>query len=197
MPKKRSIRARLFGIIALMCIATGCHQDSTDVGETAKAEIATFPEGTETKEAKLSKAIGAKETGDVVFAIKDGKAMVLLDLQLEAESLVRLPPAEREIHLLKRAFVNLEHKTMARSPFKDKDRCVVRMVMLTAIDQYNRPVWGSAVEIANFEIDLAKVRQTGKSVTVLKQESVAEFFVSHTVIQDNIKEYQVGRIKIK
>jgi hypothetical protein len=141
------------------------------------------------------KTAAATGTGDVVFAIKDGKAMVLLDLQPEAGSLVKLAPAEREIHLLKRAFANLEHKTMAKSPYKDKDRCVVRMVMLTAIDQYNRPVWGSAVEIANFEIDLAKVRQTGKPASVLKQENVAEFFVSQTVNQANIKEYQVDRIK--
>ena len=201
MLKKPSIVASLLGTVALLCSVAGCQPTienpkvSKDLAKTDKVENGKSSEGSETKDGKLAKTPGPKNTGDVVFAIKDGKAMVLLDLQPEAGSLVKLAPAERDIHLRKRAFANLEHKIMAKTPYKDKDRCVVRMVMLTSIDQYNRPEWGSAVEIANFEIDLAKVRQTGKSASVLKLENVAEFFVSQTVNQENIKEYPVARIK--
>jgi hypothetical protein len=175
--------------LSSVILAAGCVQTPEDTGENK--------DQSKTAENKNIVEPTSPGMGDVVFAVVGGKTMVLRDLQPEAATLVKLDPAKRDEYLMKRAFASLDHKTMAKSPYKDNDRCVVRFVLLTSIDQYNRPVWGSAVEIAKFEIDLSKVRQSGKTVTALKEEDVTGFFVAKIVYRENIKEQPISRINIQ
>jgi hypothetical protein len=132
-----------------------------------------------------------------IVTIDAGKSLIMYDAQFENEKLTGMESASREAYLAKRAFAKLDHKKLADAKHKNMERCVVRIVMLTSIDQYQKPVWGSALKIAELEIDLGKFRKNAKMAADYQDSEIGEFFVSKQYYHENVKSQPLTLVTIK
>ena len=88
---------------------------------------------------------------DPIIIVDKGKNLIQFDVQHEAGVLVAMQTAKRESYLMEQAFAYLDHKKMENLEHKKTTRCIAKIVLLTAKDNYNKPIWGSAAPIAEFE----------------------------------------------
>jgi hypothetical protein len=144
------------------------------------------------------KASSGVEHPPIVIVDKDiGKSLIMFDVQFENEKLTELETTLREVYLAKRAFAMLDHKKMANPQHKSMERCVIKIVMLTSVDQYQKPIWGSALKIADLEIDLGKFRKSGKMAADFQDSEIGEFFVSKQFYHENVKCQPMTLVTIK
>jgi hypothetical protein len=95
--------------------------------------------------------------GQVLHVVKNGKIYVLMDLQPERQRLKSLAEQAREEFLMRRALKEAMSLPTDREDFAGKDTITIRMVLVAGIDEYNRPRWGGAAEIAFFHLSRASL----------------------------------------
>jgi hypothetical protein len=72
--------------------------------------------------------------------------------------------------------------------FADKEIVAIRMVLVNGLDEYAKPKWGSASEVASFEVDRASVRALkAEDVNGLAGDALRQPFRSVKVAHGNIK----------
>lgn len=83
-----------------------------------------------------------------LYVVKDGKAFVQVNLFPEIDALRSLDAAGQEAYLCRRAAKSLLEKGLSHKLFTAQNDFVVRLVVLKNLDEYGRPKWGDAAEVA-------------------------------------------------
>jgi hypothetical protein len=119
--------------------------------------------------------------GQALFLVNKNAPFILMDMAPELAALQHLDGGEREHYLMKRAVTTVLDKALAKKEFAGKDTFTIRMVLVTKKDEYGRPLWGEARELARFELDRSiLVGLTSQSVDVIKTEDLRSTFRSVT-----------------
>ena len=96
----------------------------------------------------------------VIATMKDGSPFILIDLYPEIEIMISLTSdIEKKEYLLKRALLSVQESLEDDDEFSEHDVFVVRVILLKEVDEYNRPKWGTAPEVAILKIDKTLIKQ--------------------------------------
>jgi len=115
----------------------------------------------------------------VLTTLKDEKPYILMDMSPELGTFKSLQGTERETFLLRRAVKAVHEHGLKETKFTGKDSFVVRMVLVEGKDEYNRPKWGSAKEIAIMETNRASAESiTPESLGNLAEDKLRSAFTS-------------------
>ena len=97
--------------------------------------------------------LGGPRTKTVMYVVKEGKPFILVDLARELPNFKDYAPAGQEEYLLKRALmIAASGDVLKRKEYEGKDAFVVRMILLLETDEYGRPKFNAAPEIALLEV---------------------------------------------
>lgn len=97
-----------------------------------------------------SKAGGTEKStsGHILYLHKNGKPFILIDIAPSIKEYASLCSSAQEEFLLKKALVALFDNKSIRNDYDGHDLFIFRMVCLTEKDEYGRPKWGTASEVA-------------------------------------------------
>lgn len=127
-------------------------------------------------------------TKNVTYVVKEQKPFILMDLAPELRALkAHGKPAQAE-YLLKRALmVAAADNVLRRKEYEGKDVFVVRMILLTELDEYGKPKWGSARELALLEVPRSAVSALSQEqINAMKLEEAKKLFTSRKMSLANI-----------
>jgi hypothetical protein len=111
--------------------------------------------------------------------VKDGTALILVDVQPEWDRLLKLTAPQRAAYFKRQAVMEALNLPTDQPQFAGKDRVKVRMVLLQGRDEYNRPKWGNAGEVAVFELSRSALDGiTAESVNHLPDPNLNRLFLS-------------------
>jgi len=123
-------------------------------------------------------------TTTVLAVMKDKRPLVLADMLPEWPKLKELAPAEREEYLLRRALVLVHQRQNTKKDFADQPVFVIRFILLTELDEYSKPKWGAAPELALLEIERAKFASlTLEGIAALDTNAVKTLFKTAKIDQ--------------
>jgi len=144
-PRSTSLLSALLVILATGC--TGSKAPPPGVpGDTALAKVAP------PKSDKVDVLTGPF-TETILAVVKQEKPFILMDLAPELPKLKGYTPAAQEEYLVKRALMAVRSDNVwKKKEYEGKNTFVVRMILLGELDEYGKPKWGSAPEIAHMEI---------------------------------------------
>lgn len=111
--------------------------------------------GTPPPPAEKTGSIDAKagpHTTTTIATTKNGKPFVLVDMGPELPALAGWAPASQTEYLKRRALMLA--RAAAAGELAGKPEYTVRMIVLTTLDEYGRPRWDAAPELARFEVTL-------------------------------------------
>jgi len=124
-------------------------------------------------------------TATVLAVMKDGRPLVLADMLPEWPKLKALAPAEREDYLLRRALILAGQKKEAKKDFAEQPVFAVRFILLTETDEYSKPKWGTAPELALLEAERAAFENlTLEDIAALDAKAVKARFKAVKIDQD-------------
>jgi hypothetical protein len=93
--------------------------------------------------------LAGPRTKTIMYVLKEGNPFVLVDLAPELPNFQGYPPAGQEEYLLKRALVIAAgDEVLKRKEYQGKDTFTVRIILLLETDEYGRPKFSAAPEIA-------------------------------------------------
>lgn len=130
-------------------------------------------------ESKASKALQEEPiTKTVLAVIKDKKPLILADILPEVEKLRAFSEDERSEYVYKRALMLLESRKNAKKDFKTHETFTVRLILLKDKDEYGKPQWGSAPEVAFLTIQRSEFDTLSvDDIVNLSADSVKKLFV--------------------
>lgn len=146
-------RRLAWALLAIPLVAAGCGSRqpanaAPDMPTAATVQSGNAATGTE----KVDVSTGPF-TQTILYTLKDQMPFVLMDLAPELPKLKRYGHEGREEYLLKRALaVLVSDRVRKRKEYEGKDAFVIRMILLMELDEYGKPKWGNAPEIALLEI---------------------------------------------
>ncbi|MCE9548254.1 MAG: hypothetical protein K8T25_22505 [Planctomycetia bacterium] len=121
-------------------------------------------------------------TTTILYVIKDDKPHVLMDMLPEAPTLRGLTDAAAREYLMKRALAVLVGEGLGQEKFAGRTEFTVRMILLNDVDEYGKPRWGQAPQIALFSISRSKLeRLDKKGVDALKRDQLPSLFDSANI----------------
>jgi hypothetical protein len=126
--------------------------------------------------------------GQALFLVSNNTPFILMDMAPELPALRNLNAGAREHYLMKRAVAVVLDNALSKKQFAGKETFVIRMVLVSKKDEYGRPLWGEATELARFELDrsvLAGV--TSQSIDGMKTEALRSTFRSVTFSQSTLQ----------
>ncbi|MFH1024906.1 MAG: hypothetical protein V1809_16115 [Planctomycetota bacterium] len=89
---------------------------------------------------------------DILYLMKDGNPLVLADMMPEAGKLAGHNEAARERYLMRRALQMVFEGLVKESKFAEQKQFVVSMILLKERDEYGRPQWATAPQLARFTV---------------------------------------------
>jgi hypothetical protein len=92
------------------------------------------------------------KVGAIACLMKDGKPFIMVNMAPELPNFGKAGKQAKEDYLQKRAAEVIIDFALTKEEYEGKDTFVVRMVLLDGKDDYNRPKWGSAVNLAFLEL---------------------------------------------
>jgi hypothetical protein len=162
-------------LLTLLAIAVGCGGSKSP--EPNGPRDAAAPRAAPPNEAQPPKSDKADVstgplTSTILSVVKDQKPFILMDMAPELARLKGYTPAAQEEYLVKRALTAVRSDNVwKKKEYEGKDSFVVRMILLTELDEYGKPKWGSALEIAIVEIPRRAVAQrTREAIAALDRE---------------------------
>lgn len=91
-------------------------------------------------------------TEDIVFAVKDGGPLILVDMAGETDHFQSLPAKARQEYLAKRALIIVAEQALARPDYQGMDLFKVKLVEVTDYDDYDQPKWFDADHLGSFRV---------------------------------------------
>ena len=91
-------------------------------------------------------------TEDIVFAVKDGGPLILVDMAGETEHFQSLAAKARQEYLAKRALIIVAGQALARPDYKGMDTFKVKLVEVVDYDDYDQPKWFTADHLGSFRV---------------------------------------------
>jgi hypothetical protein len=129
---------------------------------------------------------GDDKKGQVIYAFKNNKPFIVMDMFPELNRFKKLAPAAQEVFLMRRALATLHSDSMQKEQYKGSKQCVVRMLLVKSMNGYNQAEWGQAEEIALMEINRDKASSHLESTENLPENVLRACFASVKVHRDKI-----------
>jgi len=131
---------------------------------------------------------GPHSTG-IVMTVKDGMPFVLFDVFPEQSAMAALSEEGKQEYLLKRVLVVLAEKGLSEPQFEGRREFRVRIVSVSSRDEYGRPHWAAASEIAQLEVSRDRVEGLdAASVAALRPSDARQRFRSVRIELANLSE---------
>lgn len=126
-------------------------------------------------------------TGKVIYAVKDKKPFIVMDMFPELGRFKKLGTESREEYLMRRALATLDSKDMDRPDYQGKQECLVRMLLVKSSGEYDPNQWGAAVEIALFQVDRTAASGQLDKLAQLNGAALRKCFTSIQVHHQQVK----------
>lgn len=124
---------------------------------------------------------------DFLLLLKDGKPFLLASVKQMVPHLRTLSQSAREEYLMRKAAAVVLEKALADERYVGQQAFTVNMVLPLGEDEYHRPRWGGAKEIAVLEVDRQRVTGlTAQSVEGLDASALRGLFVSARFSTDGL-----------
>jgi hypothetical protein len=130
---------------------------------------------------------GPSQPGQIIYAFKDNKPFIVMDMFPEMGRYKRLSPAAREEYLLRSALAALRSLSAAKEQYKGKETSVVRMLLVKSKGEYDDAQWGIAAEIALLEINNKRAAELVGALDSLKGDALRQCFSSVKVQHNQIQ----------
>lgn len=118
-------------------------------------------------------------TETILAVLKDDEPFVLMDILPEVVTINTLTESARREYLLKRALLTIRANALGESQFLDKDTFTVRMILLKDVDEYGRPKWGTAPQVALLRLRRERIEPlTADDIHELERGQVEAMFLS-------------------
>jgi len=188
-----SLRVRSHSLTSLLRIVVlasvvGCPacEQTPETAAGQKNDTATDKAGAKPPE-PTNLAPGKLPKDAVLLAVKDGKPFLLVNVASRLDSLKRVDRGDQEAFLQGQALWTVVDAALGHQPYQGKDHFVVRMITITERDEYARPKWGSAVELAVLELDRAAVAGlTTAGVEKMPPEKTTSLFTARRFSLENL-----------
>lgn len=169
-PRGRNYGFLVWGLLILLWAGLGaCSRESDNPGGTQISE----PEAARKALVDIAQF---QPTDRVVYAVKEGRALILMDMVPELEALTPLGPQGREEYLKKRALLTVTTQALGLEKFQGQGTFTVRMVQVTEYDDYDQPNWFSATPLARFEIERTAVSNLNpQSISAMPLTQVSKY----------------------
>jgi hypothetical protein len=119
------------------------------------------------------------KVGALACLMKDDKPYIMVNMAPELPNFGKAPKRTKEDYLLRRAAEVIIDFALAKEEYDGKASFVLRMVLLDGKDDYNRPKWGSAVDLAFLELKRDSLTGlTKESLANLDRQKFAQVFSS-------------------
>jgi hypothetical protein len=123
---------------------------------------------------------------------KDGHPCAHANLAKELPTLQSLNAAGQEEYILKRALVIVTESVLSRKECQSAEHFSVRLILVSKLDEYGRPKWGEASQLALLELDRAAVQALKpEAVDALSLDRLRGLFTSRHISLECIS--QVGK----
>ncbi len=132
--------------------------------------------------------LSGPRTKGLMYVMKEGNPVIVADLAPEMANFQDYAPAGQEEYLLKRALIiAAAGDVLKRKQYEGKDAFVVRIILVLKTDEYGRPSFGDAPEIALLRV----ARETAAGLTpqriaAMTLEEAKKAFASRQVTLTNI-----------
>jgi len=114
--------------------------------------------GCNSKDGERTKLKAVKAEGDpVVLTTRDGVPYITANVADDLPALREGDPGQREDALIRKAIKLTLDRGVGHKPYEGKDRFVVRLMVLTELDEYGKAKAGSSVELATVEVPRASL----------------------------------------
>jgi hypothetical protein len=132
--------------------------------------------------------LSGPRTKTVMYVIKEGNPVIFVDFSPELPNFQSCAPAGQEEYLLKRALlIASAGDVLKRKEYEGKDAFVVRIILVLKTDEYDRPSFGDAPEIALLHLAReTAARLTPQRIAAMTLEESRKAFVSRQVTLTNI-----------
>jgi hypothetical protein len=128
-----------------------------------------------------------------LFVVKqDGHPCAHANLVAELPTLQSLGAVGQEEYILKRALVIVTESVLPRKDCQSAEHFSVRLILVSKLDEYGRPKWGEASQLAVLELDRAAVEALKpEAVDALSLDRLRSLFTSRQLALECIS--QVGK----
>jgi hypothetical protein len=162
-------------MFGLLILATGCTGSKapqpSPPRDTAESRAAP-PSAAQPPRSDKVDVLTGPFTSTILSVVRDQKPFILMDMAPELARLKGYTPAAQEEYLVKRALMAVRSDNVwKKKEYEGKDSFVVRMILLMELDEYGKPKWGSAMEIALVEVPRGAVAQrTREAIAALDRD---------------------------
>ncbi len=153
-------------MLAILIVATGCTRSNApqpSLPREDKAKTQAAPPSEQPPKSDKVDVLTGPFTNTVLSVVKQDKPFILMDLAPELSKLRGYTPAAQEEYLVKRALMVVRSDGVwKKKEYEGKNTFVVRMILLVELDEYGKPKWASALEIALVEIPRSALAQRSR-----------------------------------
>ncbi len=178
----RSSTARLMSAVASAGIALACASCSADPTVPDEQPGGERPAVSTTPSRPAAPAVANK-----LFVLKAEQPFILLDVAPNLATLQSLGAEAQEEYLLRTAVRTLVAEALGRKEYQGKERFTVRVIAVTEKDEYKRPKWSTALELAVLETDRATLGELqAADVDLLMPDAITLRFTRRQLTLDNL-----------